>query len=73
MALPGHGDRAMSMTQDHELVFALPGKALGLLIQGLKEAGKRVGARYPVTFYQKFEPEFPPAVQKWRAELELEG
>ncbi|MFZ5864449.1 MAG: DUF169 domain-containing protein [Thermodesulfobacteriota bacterium] len=58
-AIPGMGDRIFSMTQDDEMVFALPGQALGLLIEGLKEAGAKVGARYPITFYQNFQPEFP--------------
>jgi uncharacterized protein (DUF169 family) len=71
-ALPGQGDRAMSMTQDFELAFALPGSGLRDLVTGLKEAGRQVGARYPVAFYQKFEPEFPYPVQKWRAGLERE-
>jgi hypothetical protein len=29
------------------------------LAQDLREAGKKIGARYPVTFYQNFQPEFP--------------
>ncbi|MBM4328627.1 MAG: hypothetical protein FJ118_15860 [Deltaproteobacteria bacterium] len=58
-AIPGMGDRIFSMTQDDEMVFALPGQAFGLLIEGVKEAGSKVGARYPITFYQNFQPEFP--------------
>jgi hypothetical protein len=53
------GDRIFSMTQDDELVFGLPGKGLEALVQGLREAGSKIGARYPVTFYQNFQPEFP--------------
>jgi len=59
VAIPGNGDRIFSMTQDDEMVFSLPGKELPRLVEGLKEAGKRVGARYPITFYQNFQPEFP--------------
>lgn len=59
VALPGMGDRIFSMTQDDELVFALPGQELDALIQGLQEAGKKIGARYPITCYQNFQPEFP--------------
>jgi uncharacterized protein (DUF169 family) len=59
VAIPGNGDRIFSMTQDDEMVFALPGHALESLVTGLKQAGKRIGARYPVTFYQNFQPEFP--------------
>jgi uncharacterized protein (DUF169 family) len=59
VAIPGNGDRIFSMTQDDEMVFALPGKDLETLVTGLKSAGKKVGARYPITFYQNFQPEFP--------------
>lgn len=59
IAIPGMGDRIFSMTQDDELVVAFPGRFLPVLAKGLKEAGKAIGARYPVTFYQNFEPEFP--------------
>jgi hypothetical protein len=35
----------------------------------LDEAGKKIGARYPITFYQNFQPEFPKPYQdrakKW--------
>ena len=59
VAIPGMGDRIFSMTQDDEMVFALPGKQLQELARGLREAGNKIGARYPVTFYQNFQPEFP--------------
>jgi uncharacterized protein (DUF169 family) len=57
--LPGNGDRIMSGTQDEEMIFALPGEMLGFLGEGLERAGRSVGARYPVPFYQAFQPEFP--------------
>lgn len=59
IAVPGNGDRIFSMTQDDEMVFALPASGLEALIEGLKEAGKKIGARYPITFYQNYQPEFP--------------
>lgn len=59
VAIPGMGDRIFSMTQDDEMVIALPAGLLDDLVQGLREAGKKVGARYPITFYQNFQPEFP--------------
>ena len=55
-----------SMTQDDEMVFALPGNALESLVMGLKSAGKKIGARYPITFYQNFQPEFSSFVQNAR-------
>jgi len=59
VAIPGMGDRIFSMTQDDEMVFSIPGKFLENLIEGIQSAGKKIGARYPVTFYQNFQPEFP--------------
>jgi hypothetical protein len=50
------GDRVFSMTQDDELAIAIPPSYLEDLVNGLSEAGKAIGARYPVTFYQNFEP-----------------
>lgn len=59
IAIPGNGDRIFSMTQDDEMVFALPASGVEQLIEGLKEAGKKIGARYPISFYQNYQPEFP--------------
>ena len=69
VAIPGNGDRIFSMTQDDEMVFGLPGKGLEALVQGLREAGSKIGARYPVTFYQNFQPEFPKAHKALGAKL----
>jgi len=63
VAIPGMGDRIFSMTQDDEMVFSIPGMLLENLVSGLKNAGKKIGARYPVTFYQNFQPEFPKPYQ----------
>ncbi|MFH1990843.1 MAG: DUF169 domain-containing protein [Pseudomonadota bacterium] len=71
IAMPGMGDRIFSMTQDDEMVFSIPGMLLEELAQGLKAAGKKIGARYPVTFYQNFEPEFPKPYKKLAEELGL--
>ena len=57
--LPGPGDRIFSMTADDEMIFAFPSSFLEPLILGLNESGKKAGARYPITFYQNFQPEFP--------------
>jgi uncharacterized protein (DUF169 family) len=64
IVLPGNGDRIMSRIQDLELVFALSGSALVDISQALESAGKKMGARYPVPFYQNFEPEFPPVFRE---------
>lgn len=71
IAMPGMGDRIFSMTQDDEMVFSIPGSLLGDLVEGLKSAGKKIGARYPVTFYQNFEPEFPKPYKALAKELGL--
>jgi uncharacterized protein (DUF169 family) len=64
VVIPGLGDRIFSMTQDDEMVVSLPGKMLDSALLGLTEAGKKVGARYPVTVYQNFTPVFPPLYQE---------
>jgi uncharacterized protein (DUF169 family) len=64
VAIPGMGDRVFSMTQDDEMVVAFPVKFLDGLLAGLKDAGKKIGARYPITFYQNFSPKFPPAYEE---------
>jgi uncharacterized protein (DUF169 family) len=69
VAIPGMGDRIFSMTQDDEMVFGLPGTGLEALVQGLRQAGSKIGARYPVTFYQNFQPEFPKPYKVLGAEL----
>lgn len=59
VVIPGNGERIFAGTQDDEMVFAVPGKSFHELAEGLRKAGKAVGARYPVTPYQNFEPDFP--------------
>jgi uncharacterized protein (DUF169 family) len=71
IAMPGMGDRIFSMTQDDEMVLSLPKESLMSLYTGLSKAGKKIGARYPVTFYQNFQPEFPEPYQKLAKELDL--
>lgn len=64
VAIPGMGDRIFSMTQDDEMVVAFPGRFLEGLLVGLKDAAKKIGARYPITFYQNFSPSFPPPYEE---------
>jgi uncharacterized protein (DUF169 family) len=71
IVIPGMGDRIFSMTQDDEMVFSIPSKLLNPLVEGLKGAGNRIGARYPVTFYQNFQPEFPEPYGSLGEELGL--
>jgi uncharacterized protein (DUF169 family) len=62
--IPGPGDRIFSMTADDEMIFALPGSFLEALVTGLNESAKKIGARYPISVYQNFEPRFPPHYEK---------
>ncbi len=64
VVIPGMGDRIFSMTQDDELVVSFPTRLLEGILTGLTEAGKKIGARYPVSFYQNFQPEFPKPYQE---------
>ncbi len=64
VTIPGMGDRIFSMTQDDEMVFSLPNRHLDGLLTGLNEAACRIGARYPITFYQNFTPAFPKAYEE---------
>jgi uncharacterized protein (DUF169 family) len=59
VVVPGMGDRVFSLTQDDEMVFSLPGKGLSVFLEGLRDAGNKVGAQYPVPFFLNFEPQFP--------------
>ncbi|MDR3554140.1 MAG: DUF169 domain-containing protein [Syntrophobacteraceae bacterium] len=59
IVIPGNGERIFAGTQDDEVTFAAPIRMLPELAKGLKEVGKAIGARYPVTPYQNFQPEFP--------------
>ena len=61
VVIPGQGERIFAGTQDDEMVFALPAEFFKKLAGALKEAGKAIGARYPVGPYQNFQPDFPNA------------
>jgi uncharacterized protein (DUF169 family) len=69
VVIPGQGDRTFSMTQDNELVLSLPAQVLDGALAGLKDAARKIGARYPIAVYQNFTPVFPPPyrqrAQKW--------
>jgi hypothetical protein len=65
------GDRIFSMTQDDEMVLSVPEASLISLYRGLSHAGKKIGARYPVTFYQNFQPEFPEPYKELAKKLDL--
>jgi uncharacterized protein (DUF169 family) len=64
VSIPGQGDRTFSMTQDDEMVLSIPNKFLEGLLIGLKDAARKIGARYPVAVYQNFSPAFPPPYEE---------
>ncbi len=61
--VPGPGDRIFSMTGDDEMIFAMPCSFLESFVEGLQKSGRKAGARFPITHYQNFQPEFPPHYQ----------
>ncbi len=69
VAVPGMGDRAFSLTHDDEMVFSLPVNGLTQLVTGLQEAGKKVGAGYPVPMFLLFQPEVSPNFKALGKEL----
>ncbi len=69
MVIPGNGERIFAATQDDEMVFVLPAESLMDLVKGLKEVGKAMGARYPVTPYQNYQPDLPKAHKQLGKEL----
>jgi uncharacterized protein (DUF169 family) len=71
IAIPGLGDRIFSMTQDDEAVLSIPGKSLLSVFQSLKEAGRKVGARYPVPHFLNYQPEFPEIYNELGGKLKL--
>jgi uncharacterized protein (DUF169 family) len=64
VTIPGMGDRIFSMTQDDEMVASFPASLLDAVLNGLQEAGRKIGARYPITVYQNFTPAFPPMYEE---------
>jgi hypothetical protein len=61
MVIPGNGERIFAGTQDDEMAFVFPANSLMGLVKGLKEVGRAMGVRYPVTPYQNYQPDFPKA------------
>ncbi|MHC1742166.1 MAG: DUF169 domain-containing protein [Syntrophobacteraceae bacterium] len=69
MVIPGNGERIFAAAQDDEMAFVLPAKSLMDLVKGLKEVGKAMGVRYPVTPYQNYQPDLPKAHKQLGKEL----
>jgi uncharacterized protein (DUF169 family) len=56
VVVPGNGDRVWASCQDHEMVMAVPAGKLADLVNGLEQT-HRMGVRYPIPTYMKYEPE----------------
>ncbi|MBW1789659.1 MAG: DUF169 domain-containing protein [Deltaproteobacteria bacterium] len=59
MILPSGGDRLFGTAQDFEMIFALPWSMLEECLNGL-EMTHKLGFRYPVVSYLRYEPQLPP-------------
>ena len=57
--LPSGGDRVFGTAQDFEMIFALPWSLVEECINGL-EMTHKLGFRYPVVNYLRYEPALPP-------------
>ncbi|MEW5914531.1 MAG: DUF169 domain-containing protein [Thermodesulfobacteriota bacterium] len=68
MVVCGAGDRIFALTQDDEMVFAIPAGKMEGVLAGLKET-HRYGMRYPVSSYLRFSPELPDTYKDLLATL----
>lgn len=66
--LPCTGDRVFGLTEDDEMVFAMPARFAAPVIAGL-EGTHRGGIRYPIPKFMRFTPSYPEAYEKLRAAL----
>jgi uncharacterized protein (DUF169 family) len=65
--LPSGGDRVFGTTQDFEMIFALPWSMVEECIGGL-EVSHKMGFRYPVVSYLRYEAKLPPFLdlEQWK-------
>jgi uncharacterized protein (DUF169 family) len=61
--LPCYGDRIFGMTGDHEMAFTFPFAMGEEIVEGLEKT-HRMGVRYPIPQYLRFEAEYPPSYQE---------
>lgn len=66
--LPCTGDRVFGLTEDDEMVFAMPLRSVDEVIVGLKGTHQG-GIRYPITKFMRFTPSYPEQYEKLRAAL----
>lgn len=61
--LPCYGDRIFGMTADHEMAFTFPFTHADDVVLGLERTHK-MGVRYPIPQYLRFEAVFPPSYRE---------
>ena len=61
--IAGAGERALALTQDHEMSLALPARMAGAFADALQETHKR-GVRYPTRSYLTFGASMPPNFER---------
>jgi uncharacterized protein (DUF169 family) len=66
--LPCSGDRIFGLTEDDEMIFAMPADWSEDVIAGL-EGTHSAGIRYPVPKFMRFQPQYPPSYEKLREAL----
>lgn len=59
LVLPGNGERIFGLTQDDEMVFAIPSRHVDEIVTGLQKTHEG-GQRYPVPAYGTYTPTLPP-------------
>jgi len=69
IVLPDEGDKIFALTEDHELIVALPAGMLKDVIGGVKGLYDKRIVRYPTPFYLRFQPEFPEPFKQLAAKL----
>lgn len=66
--LPCSGDRIFGLTEDDEMIFAMPADGAERLIAGL-EGTHKAGIRYPIPKFMRFQPQYPAQYERLREAL----
>ena len=68
LILPCSGDRIFGLTEDDEMIFAMPMSMADEVVHGLKST-HAAGIRYPVPKFMRFQPQYPPQYEQLRDAL----
>ncbi len=71
VVVPCYGDRIFGLTSDYEMVFTIPKEKITEIIEGL-EGTHKVGTRYPIPQFYRFQPVFPESYNKLGRDLGIE-